>query len=224
MLVLPRIGSPASLRRRTTVASYGGIQPSRIFEPQVVGRPSVASTSLTATGTPSRRERMSPVARRSSESRAAASAPSASTCRNACTSESTAAIRSRNAWVISTLVVSPAPSTAARSDALRVISAALIRGPRGKRSEASIFVGCSLLVPEDAGHGEALVLDRRGTGQRLLRGEARSLDVLAEHVGDRDRVRGRRDVLGGDLVDGRDRLQDHRQLRSQVVELGVVEV
>ena len=49
-------------------------------------------------------------------------------------------------------------------------------------------------------------------------------DVLAEHVGDRDRVRGRRDVLGGDLVDGRDRLEDHRELRRQVVELGVVEV
>src|SRR4051812_1831153 len=53
MLVLPRIGSPAARSRATTVASYGGIQPSRIREPQVVGRPRVASTSLTAIGTPS---------------------------------------------------------------------------------------------------------------------------------------------------------------------------
>ncbi len=38
------------------MASYGGIQPSRIFEPHVVGSPSVASTSLTAIGTPSSRD------------------------------------------------------------------------------------------------------------------------------------------------------------------------
>src|SRR6188768_3644121 len=42
MMVLPRIGRPAALRRATTVASYGGTQPSRIFEPHVVGRPEVA--------------------------------------------------------------------------------------------------------------------------------------------------------------------------------------
>src|SRR3954467_1844403 len=54
MLVLPRMGRTASRSLRTTVASYGGIQPSRILDPQVVGRPSVASTSLTAIGTPSR--------------------------------------------------------------------------------------------------------------------------------------------------------------------------
>src|SRR5688500_19579382 len=63
MLVLPRIGSPASRSLVTTVASYGGIQPSRIFEPQVVGSPEVASTSLTAIGTPSSGEAGSPAAR-----------------------------------------------------------------------------------------------------------------------------------------------------------------
>src|SRR5919112_5447457 len=47
MLVLPRIGRPAARSRATTVASYGGIQPSRIFDPQVVGSPCVARTSLT---------------------------------------------------------------------------------------------------------------------------------------------------------------------------------
>ena len=52
MLVLPRIGIPASRSRVTRVASYGGTQPCRIFEPQVVGRPWVAMTSLTAIGTP----------------------------------------------------------------------------------------------------------------------------------------------------------------------------
>ena len=37
MLVLPRITMPASRIFVTIVASYGGIQPSRIFEPAVVG-------------------------------------------------------------------------------------------------------------------------------------------------------------------------------------------
>src|SRR3954452_9480115 len=46
MLVLPRIGRPAALMRWVIVASYGGIQPSRIAEPHVVGRPIVATMSL----------------------------------------------------------------------------------------------------------------------------------------------------------------------------------
>jgi hypothetical protein len=39
MLVLPRITMSASSSRWVTVALYGGIQPSKIFEPQVVGAP-----------------------------------------------------------------------------------------------------------------------------------------------------------------------------------------
>src|SRR5215472_6897991 len=41
MLVLPMRTAPASRSRRVTVDSYGGYQPSRIFEPQVVGSPVV---------------------------------------------------------------------------------------------------------------------------------------------------------------------------------------
>src|SRR5919197_1412199 len=52
MLVLPRITTPALRSRAVTVASYGGTQPSRIFEPHVVGTPSVVRTSLSAKGTP----------------------------------------------------------------------------------------------------------------------------------------------------------------------------
>src|SRR6516165_12500871 len=37
MLVLPRITTPASRRRLVMVASYGGHQPSRMADPQVVG-------------------------------------------------------------------------------------------------------------------------------------------------------------------------------------------
>src|SRR5680860_1499753 len=70
MFVLPRITQPASRRRVTTVASYGGTQPSRILDPQVVGIPAVAITSLTATGTPASGPSGSPSARRSSTRRA----------------------------------------------------------------------------------------------------------------------------------------------------------
>ena len=149
MLVLPRIGRPASRSRVTTVASYGGTQPSRIREPQVVGRPRVASTSLTAIGTPSSAEAGVPAARRASDSAAWASAPSASTCRKACTAPSTSAIRSRGAWVSSTEVVSPAARAAASS-------------------AADLRVGRSLLVAQDPRDGEALLLLRGGAGERLL--------------------------------------------------------
>ncbi len=60
MFVLPRIGRPASRSFVTTVASYGGIQPSRIRLPHVVGTPFVVMTSLTAIGTPARAPRLSP--------------------------------------------------------------------------------------------------------------------------------------------------------------------
>ena len=63
MLVLPRMGIPAARSRVTTVASYGGTQPSRTLEPHVVGIPMVTRTSLTAIGTPARTWRSSPAAR-----------------------------------------------------------------------------------------------------------------------------------------------------------------
>src|ERR1700754_4588810 len=79
MLVLPSITVPAARSRRTIVESYGGRQPSRIFDPTVVGTPLVVSTSLTATGTPASGPSSSPAARRVSTARAASSAPSVST-------------------------------------------------------------------------------------------------------------------------------------------------
>src|SRR5690606_39303279 len=56
MLVLPSTTTSASRSLRRTVESYGGIQPSSVFEPQVVGTPSVVSTSFSASGTPARGE------------------------------------------------------------------------------------------------------------------------------------------------------------------------
>ena len=62
MLVLPSSTAPASRRRLTAVPSYGGVKPSRILDAQVVGTPSVRSTSLSATGMPRSFESVSPVA------------------------------------------------------------------------------------------------------------------------------------------------------------------
>src|SRR5437763_1985706 len=76
MFVLPSTTTPAARSRPVTVASYGGTQPSRIFEPQVVGTPLVTITSLSASGTPaSGLTGGRPAARRSSTACAAASAP-----------------------------------------------------------------------------------------------------------------------------------------------------
>src|SRR5215467_4637021 len=83
ILVLPRITTPAARSRRVIVASYGGCQPARILEPQVVGMSMVVKTSLSASGTPASGPSGSPAARLVSTERAAASADSAATCRKA---------------------------------------------------------------------------------------------------------------------------------------------
>ncbi len=113
MLTLPMITTPAARSFDTTVASYGGFQPSSIRLPQVVGMPRAVSTSLSASGTPASGPRRSPAARRRSTSRAAAMAPSTSTYRNALIRSSTFAIRSSAAWVASRALSSPAAIAAA---------------------------------------------------------------------------------------------------------------
>ncbi len=103
MFVLPRIVIPAARSRAVTVASYGGRQPSRIFDPQVVGMSIVVKTSLSASGTPASGDAGGVPASSAASTRAAdCSADSAATCRKACTVPSTAAIRSRWACATST--------------------------------------------------------------------------------------------------------------------------
>src|SRR5918992_3497247 len=78
MLVLPRIVIPAARSRAVTVASYGGGQPPRVFEPAVVGMSIVVKTSLSASGTPASGDAGGlPAARPSSTIDADASAASA---------------------------------------------------------------------------------------------------------------------------------------------------
>jgi hypothetical protein len=73
--------APAARSFSTTWASYGGIQPRRIFEPAVVASPRVTSTSLSAIGTPPSGPSGIPAARRRSSSAAWARAPAPSTSR-----------------------------------------------------------------------------------------------------------------------------------------------
>ena len=54
----------------TTVESYGGRQPSRIFDPHVVGTPFCVMTSFNASGTPASGDSFSPAARFASTSAA----------------------------------------------------------------------------------------------------------------------------------------------------------
>src|SRR5262249_6843583 len=66
---------------------------------------------------------------------------------------------------------------------------------------------------------EPLLLHRGRLGQGLLGAQALGLDVVAEHVHQRDRVRGRRNALGRHLLHARDRGDDLIQLRRQVIKL-----
>src|SRR5690349_10511027 len=84
MFVLPRIGMPAARNRTVTVASYGDVQPSRIFEPHVVGMFVVVKTSLSASGTPASADGSdSPAATAASMRAALPNASSAATCKKA---------------------------------------------------------------------------------------------------------------------------------------------
>src|SRR3954468_19862884 len=71
-LVLPTTTAPAARRRSTTVASYGGRQPSRIRDEQVVGTPRVHMLSFSATGTPASGPGSRPAATTASTAAAAA--------------------------------------------------------------------------------------------------------------------------------------------------------
>src|SRR3984957_8769037 len=182
-LVLPMMIAPACRSRLVTVDSYGGCQPARMREPQVVGMPTVVKRSLTATGTPASGPSGAPVRRRSSTSAAWASALSAATCRKACTRSSTAAIRSRCAWVTSVADTSPAVRAADSSAAVIRVSS------------------MSLLLRQDPRHAEPLLLHRGRGRERLGRRQARPRLVVAVHVRQAGRVRGRRDAVSGDLLD-----------------------
>src|SRR5882757_379870 len=231
MLVLPRITTPALRSRAATVASYGGRHPSRIFEPQVVGMSEVASTSLSASGTPASGEAGSfPLASAASTSAAAASAGWVATCRKACTTGSTSVMRSRWAWVASTADTSRLWIFSANSAAVNRVSSALIARLRARSAPRSLALAAMLarcrlryscFLPQDPGHLEPALLTGRGAGQRLLLGQPGTDLVGPEHVGQRHRVGGRLDLVSGDLADSGHRGQDDVELAGEPVELGL---
>ena len=208
MLVLPRITRPAARSLVTMVASYGGRQPSRIFDPHVVGMPRVARTSFSASGTPASGPSGIPAARAASTASAAASAPSVSTCRNAWTAPSTAAIRSRCACATSRAELSPeliSPASVVASARVRSLRAD-IRPPRPGSA-----------VPGSAGPRPRAPPTSGGS-------QPRDDDVGAEDVRQRKRVRCRRDVVTGNFADLGDQTDDLVELRCEVVDFGVGEV
>jgi hypothetical protein len=92
---LPSTIAPAARKRSTTAPSYGGIQPSRIFEPAVVAMPLVTRLSLSAIGTPPSGPIGWFAVRLRSISAAALRASSLVTVRYALSSRSTFVIRAR---------------------------------------------------------------------------------------------------------------------------------
>src|SRR3954447_22918736 len=215
MLVLPSMTTPASLIRRVIVASYGGRHPSRIFDPAVVGRSFVTTTSFMASGTPAHGPRTAPDARAASTALAAAPAPPGSTCREALISGSTSVIRSRCACATSTAATSPPAMRAASSAAVMRVRS-LIEGPRlpGSSRERS-----SRFLREDPRDPELVVLDVGGAGEDGVARQRRLDLVDPVDVGHRHGVGGRRDVSRSHLPDPGDRTEDDVELLGEDVQL-----
>src|SRR5690242_20901820 len=140
--------------------------------PAVVGMPVVVNTSLTAIGTPARGLRTVPCLRSSSMVAACSSAWSAAMCRKAWTRSSTAAIRSRWAWVTSVAETSLLSSAFDSSAAVIRVSSMLF-----------------LVLPQDPRDLEPLLLDRGRLAEGFFRGQAGGGLVVAVHVGQAGRVR-----------------------------------
>src|SRR5690606_3216236 len=83
--------------------------------------------------------------------------------------------------------------------------------------------GPSCLLVEDPGDAEALLLGGGRPGEGLLGREGRPYLVGPVDVGQRQRVRGGRDVLRGDLLHPRDRGDDLVELGREMIELIVGE-
>ncbi len=115
--VLPTTTAPAALSSSTTVASYGGRQPSRILDEHVVGMARVQRLSFKATGTPARGPTGSPRATAESTSSAAARASSARTRLKAFSSRSRLDTSSRCSSTIDLADLVPARTSPAIDDA-----------------------------------------------------------------------------------------------------------
>src|SRR5262249_56384824 len=75
-----------------------------------------------------------------------------------------------------------------------------------------------LVLRQDPRDPEPLLLYGGCLAQDGFRVQARHQRVLAEHVDQRNRVRGGRDAVRGDLLDPGHRGDDHVKLRGQVIQ------
>ena len=164
-LVLPTSTAPAARSRSTTVASYGGRQPSRIRDEHVVGMPRVHRLSLSATGTPASGPGSSPAATAASTASAAARASSASTRLKAWISASRASMRGE-VLLDARRPARPLARPDGGGDARRRASRRLARGSAARGTGR----------PRRVGRG----------GQHLVAVEAGPHDVVAQHVDQRD--------------------------------------
>src|SRR5690606_35527595 len=190
MLVLPSTGTPASFSRRTTVASYGGVQFSRTRLPAVVRTPSVTMLSLRPPGTPASGCTASPRARASSADLAAASAWSAVTVKYAPTWGSSCSMRRSTCSVTSALLTSLAASRCrssrtvkscnSKETASQLSGSAPARGAPGRCAFPLRPGGASLL--DDARHLHEAVLHVGRRGQGRVPGQRRLHRVVPPDV------------------------------------------
>src|SRR6266849_986269 len=173
--VLPRIIAPASLRRETTVASYGGTHPARMREAHVVGIPVVQRLSLTATGSPASGGRVPPRAYCLSHFRAASNTCARSTCKKACSVPSKASMRSRHVRI-------------------RSLTASSRRRRRVSRSLAGASIRGGLRL-KDRGNSKVAVLVLRSGRQDYVPRQWCCGNIVSDDVRERDYVRGRLNVL-----------------------------
>src|SRR5438552_5163889 len=199
--VLPSMTAPRSFSRTTTVASYAGMYPARIFDAAVVGMPFVPMMSLQAHGTPVS-SGASPARNRASAAFACSRACSGARCSHALNGSARAT--SRNASASSSAETSRARRRWAASPTVR---------------------GSSRIGPllEARLHAEEITLAVGRLREHDLDREARARLVLTHHVLERKDRRARRDRRGVDILQLLDRAEDHLQLTGEAVELLVGE-
>ena len=121
-------------------------------------------------------------------------------------SPSTAAIRSRCAWVASTLETSPDGE---------LVGELVTRASRVELGGRRRGAHCSSPRIDETLNRPTLVLG--GSGERLLGGERRADDIGSRHRAERDGVAGRRDIGRRDLGHLRHRLDDHTEFAGQLL-------
>src|SRR5438477_5121393 len=192
----------------------------------VVATPRVQRLSFRATGTPASGPGSTPAATCRSTSSAAASASSISTLLNACSAPSPDSTSDSASSTTSRAPRSPDRTEAATARAVtataphpfgREIGCAdnQLRAQNGKGSSG---------FAQDAGDAKAAVLGGRRLGEHLVAVEALVGDVVAQDVGERQRVGGGRHARGVEGGDVGRVLEDGAQLLGEPLELVVGDV